>query len=230
MEFNYKTEINRYRRYYQAIGGFASKQRAKNYSAVIFSFLAVSLFGWYAIRPTIQTILLLRREIDDDKIVNQKMEDKIAKLIEAQTTYQKIQNQLAVIGDAAPSNPQAIDLAASIQSLVRSSDASLSSLTVSSAPILGSEQSASQASALVSGNTPSTQTKNQNFVSVPLNLIASGTYTQLFGLVNKLLDYRRILTVENLQISKSTDNDIKSASGSNVLRLVLRLNMYYVSQ
>lgn len=234
MEFNYKTELNRYKRYYQSIGGIASKPRVRNYTAVIFSFLAVSLFGWYAIRPTIQTILLLRKEIADNKIVSQRMEDKIAKLIEAQSIYQKIQNQLSVVSQAVPQNPEAIDISTSIQSLIQTTNASLSALSVSSAPLLGNEPTTNpkgQSSIQPNTATPvpkNTQGSNQNFISVPINLTVAGTYSQLFEIIRTLLDFPRIITIDSIHIGKTNESQSPSTSRDNVLQLVLKLNMYYV--
>ncbi len=58
-----KSELQRFRRYYQRLGPFLTKQKNSQSTAAIFSLLAVSLFGWYAVRPTVPTILSLRREI-----------------------------------------------------------------------------------------------------------------------------------------------------------------------
>ena len=88
MPFNYKTEIQRYRKYYHSLEPVLAKPRSKAYTTIVFSFLAVSLFGWYAIMPTIQTILFLQREIKDKTQLSTQMEDKIAALIEAQSYYQ----------------------------------------------------------------------------------------------------------------------------------------------
>lgn len=226
MEFNYKSELGRYKRYYQNIGGFASKERTRNYSAVIFSFLAVSLFGWYAIRPTIQTILLLRKEIEDDKVVNQQMEEKIAKLIEAQSTYQSIQNQLHVIPEAVPGNPAAVDVASSIQSLVRTTNASLSALTISSAPLLGTEQSATTSTQA----TTNALTKPQKMETVPINLVVTGSYSQLISLIQNILSIRRVMTIDSLHIGRATETQSQLLPGNNTLQLVLRLNMYYLTE
>src|SRR3989338_2007521 len=117
MPFNYKTEIHRYKRYYQSIEQVANKPQARAYTTAIFSFLAVSLFGWYAIRPTLQTILYLRREIIDKTDISKKMEEKISNLIGAQATYQSVENQLPLLHAALPTNPQAVSLVQQIKKL-----------------------------------------------------------------------------------------------------------------
>ena len=75
--FDYKKEYDRYKRYYLSMEPVLTKPVNQAYTAIIFSFLAVSLFGWYAIRPTVQTIVTLKREIADKTVLNKQMEDKI---------------------------------------------------------------------------------------------------------------------------------------------------------
>src|SRR3972149_7715954 len=117
MPFNYRTELHRYRRYYQSIENITKRPNTHFYTTTIFSFLAVSLFGWYAIRPTIQTILFLQREIRDKTELNKKMEDKIAALIEAQAYYQEVEPLLPVLDESLPSQPDAIPLIMQLRNL-----------------------------------------------------------------------------------------------------------------
>src|SRR5689334_1508190 len=85
---------NRFKRFYQQLTPTLKKPKAQASTGAVFSFLAIALFALYAIRPTAQTIIYLRREIADKTVVNKQMEDKITALIEAQNTYESIQDRL----------------------------------------------------------------------------------------------------------------------------------------
>jgi len=95
--FNYKQEYQRYKKYYLNLVPLLQQPVSRAYTTIIFSFLAISLFGWYAIRPTMQTIFELKREIADKTDLNQKMEEKISALIEAQAVYQDIETKIPVV-------------------------------------------------------------------------------------------------------------------------------------
>lgn len=231
-----ETGIGRYKRYYQSIDAITKHPRTRNYTAVIFSFLAISLFGWYAIRPTIQTILLLRREIEDDKKVSKLMEDKIAKLIDAQASYQKVRSEVSLIPEALPQDPDAIHIAAALRSLGDTTNASVSAITIADSPLLGSDksssQSASKATAQSSGSTPPvTVFKGQSVSDIPFNVTVEGPYSTILSYINELLSLRRIISIETLHLGESKDTSTANASSSATiqLQLVLKLNAHYLS-
>jgi len=86
------------------------KPKMRASTTAVFSFLAISLFTWYAIRPTAQTIIFLRREISDKTALNEQMENKITALIESQDTYEKIKERLPIVQQALPPNPDGVIL------------------------------------------------------------------------------------------------------------------------
>lgn len=214
MPFNYKTELSRYRRYYQSLERFTKEPRTNAYTTAIFSFLAVSLFGWYAIRPTINTILFLRRQIADNKKVSQQMEEKITNLIEAQALYQRAQLSLPTVKQALPENPEAIELLAQFHSLADVSEASISSVTVASAPLLGTN--------------PSTQkTPNKKVVDVPVTIVVVGTYTSIKSFLDGIADMRRILTVDAVSLLPEKEETGSAELADITIRATLKLTAHY---
>ena len=131
---------NQFHRYYQRLQPIMKKPKARATTTAVFSFLAISLFVLYAIRPTAQTIIFLRREISDKTALNQKMEDKITALIEAQTNYESIQDKVPLVDEALPQNPDAIILARQLRNLANISGASISAMNMSSLPIVTREE------------------------------------------------------------------------------------------
>ncbi len=180
-------------------------------TAAIFSFLAVSLFGWYAIRPTVQTILFLRREIADKTRVNQQMEDKITSLIEAQATYEAAQPQIPLVEEAIPTIPDAAALIIQLRNLAVLSGASISAMQVPSVPLLG-EASASAAK------------KTQGEFS--LTVAITGPYETIKTFLDGLLSMRRIVTMDMIDIQPQK----AEKSAQEVLQLLLKIKAYYASR
>lgn len=204
-------EFERFRRYYQRLEPVWKKPKNRASSAAIFSFLAVSLFGWYAIRPTAQTVLYLRREIADKIQVNQKMEDKISSLIEAQAAYQLAQQDLPLIDSAIPADPQSIDLLAQLQNLTRVSGASLSAVQIPSVPLLGQDTTSSA----------SGEKKQQG--EFLLTVAITGPYQAIKSFLDGLLNMHRLVTIDTVDIQP---NKIEKTSEST-LQLLLKLKAYY---
>lgn len=235
MAFNYKSEVDRYKKYYQSLEPLLLSPKKRQYTTVIFSFLAVSLFGWYAIRPTIQTILYLRREIKDKTKVNQQMEEKIAALIEAQATYQTVEIDLPLLTHALPNNPNIILLVSSLRTLAGESQASLSGVQVADIPILATETPVSTESAEVSDELeqppkPTVVAGKNKTIEIPISVTLSGTYPTVKSFLEGLLNFRRIVSIESVSFASGTNETKKSAPNTGSMQITLKLKTFYEAQ
>jgi hypothetical protein len=224
MAYNYKTEIGRYRRYYQSLEPILKKTSSRAYTSVIFSFLAVSLFGWYAIRPTIQTILYLKREIKDNTVISKQMEDKISALIEAQAYYQEIEPILPSVDQAIPANPDAVPLFIQLRNLASASGVLLTSLQPASVPLLGQDPHKS--------NTPPTSplvsSKQQTY---DLTVSVQGSFSNIRAYLDGLITMKRVVTITGMMVIPVHEEKIGSSSATltgNTVQLALRLKTYYL--
>lgn len=226
MPFNYKTEIQRYHKYYQSLEPVLAKPKSKAYTTIIFSFLAMSLFGWYAIRPTIQTIIFLQREIKDKTDLNTKMEDKIAALIEAQSYYQEVESLLPTIDEALPTIPDAIPLMIQLQNLASLSGTLISAVQLPSVPLTSQE--------LILGNKSgvklpiNTATKQQTY---DLSIGVRGSYANIRAFLEGITKMRRIVVIDGLTVTPIRNDFTSSASAipsSRFLQLALKLKAYYL--
>lgn len=214
-----RTNFNQYRRFYQSIAPIINRPYTRTYTTVIFSFLAVSLFGWYAIKPTVQTILFLRREIADKTVLNQKMEEKITALIEAQAAYEAVQQQLPLVDEALPQTPEVIDAVTQLRNLAVISGASISAIQVSTVPILGQDATPSAKTAQA--------TKKQTEFSI--TTVISGPFNIIRTFLDGVINMRRIITIETLNLNPVREEALPGRAGANILRLVLKLNTYYLA-
>lgn len=206
-----------YRKYYHSLEPLLAKPKTRMYSTVIFIFLVIALFGWYAVKPTVQTILYLRKEIIDKHTVNKKMDEKIAALIEAQAILESVGNRVSYIDDATPQNPNAIDVVRQLHDLATTAGASISAIQVSSVPVIPSATaSASQA-----------YTVKQTAFSVSMSI--EGNYMMLSLFLKNLMSMRRILTIESVVFTPNK-KQMTAVPTSPSIQLVLKMNTYYMTQ
>ncbi|GEM_PF-532972 len=229
---DYKTEFERYKRYYLSLEGSVKKPEYRSYTSAIFSFLAISLFSWYAILPTLRTILFLRREINDNKKVNQQMEEKIAALIEVQELYQSIEPKLPILSEALPQSPEAVSLVSQLKNLATISEASLSSVHVGSfmvdslekAPLNETDENSTKTVEKSPKSPSALSKKSQNTLTLSLSI--SGSYSAIESYLTGLIHMRRIVTIQSLKIVPKEQDEI----GNAPLKLALQLVTYYTGK
>lgn len=217
MALNVKTSVSesQFHRYYQKLSPILKKPKMRASTTAVFSFLAISLFAWYAIRPTAQTIIFLRREIADKTVLNERMENKITALIEAQETYETIRDRLPVIAQALPVNPDAVILARQLRNLAVISGASISAIQIPSLPLLSQEA------------TPGAKLAAQKpLEQYPVSIILSGSYASLKAFMDGLLTLRRITSIDTISIKPA----VRLGFAGDALQLTIRLQSYYSSQ
>lgn len=203
-----QTDVLQYRRYFTVLEETTKKPKVRVYSTAILSLVAITLFGWFAIKPTLQTIFYLRKEIADKQIINQKMEDKIMALIEAQATYQQIQPQLAFLDQAVPNNPEAVELIIQLRHLANITQATISAIQVAQTPILGQDESTKSAKKVpttpdAAKETAAAPTVSQQ--SFPLGISVGGTYEAVRAFLQGLFAMRRVVNVDSMKISKKSE-------------------------
>lgn len=214
--FDAQTLQNKFKRFYkQQLDENAKKPKVRASSAAVFSFLAVSLFAWYAVRPTAQTIIHLRREITDKTDLNKKMEDKITALIEAQASYEGVQDKLPLVEEALPHNPDGVILAKQLRNLALISNASISAIQIPSLPLIAQE-------ATVAAKTSSTK-PNEEF---PMTVVIAGQYPSIRAFLTGLLTLRRVTSINTISIKQIAHRNESDGS----IQLSIGLKSYYTTQ
>lgn len=203
---------DQFRRYYERIAPTLKKPHMRTSTTAVFSFLAMALFAWYAIRPTAQTIIYLRREIADKTALNEQMENKITALIEAQSAYETIVDRLPVLTQALPENPDGVILARQLRNLANISGASISALQIPSLPVLGSEATPGAKLA---------QLKPLEEYAISLTL--TGEYSAIKTFIDGLLSLRRITNLNSVSVRLSSGHKL----ASNNLMAIVKLVSYY---
>jgi Tfp pilus assembly protein PilO len=211
-----------FKRYYKPLEPLITKPQNRVYTATILSFLVISLFLWYAVKPTVQTIITLRREIKDNREISKQMEEKISTLVQAQAAYQSISQQLYILSEAVPRDPNPVNALISVRNLAEISGVTVTSLQVPEVMLEG-------ATATQSG-TPATASLPGDPQSVKFTMSVEGTYDNIKLFLSKLISMRRIITIQNLSIEPTTG----TAASDNTqllepqLKIILDIYTYYL--
>lgn len=193
----------RYRRYYTWLGPLVNKPKNKAYTFLALSFFTVAFFAFFAIRPTVNTIIGLTRQIDDEKIVEKKLQDKINALSQLQAEYEIIQPDLPALNAALPVKANIVELVQSAESLARDNQASLSAVQ------LGETN-------LSSGKNITTP----QIHAVPISFLftTEGNYANLSAIIKKISLLPRLLSIQNVLMIQGLGKIINT----------VKVNAYYL--
>lgn len=205
-----------FKRYYKNITPVLKKPKVRSITSAVFSFLAISLFLWYAVRPTAATIIYLRKEIEEKTVLNQQMESKITSLIEAQNAYEAVLDTLPVLDQALPHQPDAIILARQLRNIAQVTQASISALQIPGVPITTKESTPG-------AKTVAVQEPMQDFT---VSIVLSGSYPAIKAFMENLLSLRRITAIDSMTIKQESEGEF----AGETLQMSLRLKTFYSLQ
>ncbi|MBI1982295.1 MAG: type 4a pilus biogenesis protein PilO [Candidatus Levybacteria bacterium] len=177
------------------------EEKAKNFTTLILTLLALSFFGFFAISPTLSTIAQLKREIADNEFVDQRLGEKIQNLSLLQKEYSLLEKDLPAVFSAVPQSPNTPLLVGQIQFLALQSSLSITRLQVFQVEL-------------------SQKTDKSGSSSFAFSLGAQGTTPQLTNFLNSLLRFERVITVENISFTKGSDKE-------EMLKLDLKGKAYF---
>jgi type IV pilus assembly protein PilO len=175
------------------------QERTKKFTTIVLTLVASIILSLFAINPTISTIAGLQKQIDDNKSVSYKLQQKITDLSTLQQKYNNIQNDLTAITDAIPTSAQVPLLVAQIQTVAKNSNVKLDQFQTFSIDF-SKENSTSK-----------------NYSSFEFGLSVEGSYQQLTDFMDNLVNFQRIITIADISISK-----LNTADSNGALQLSLK--------
>jgi Tfp pilus assembly protein PilO len=197
-------QSQRYRRYFTSINNLYQKKQTKVYTGIVLSLVTIAFFGFFAIRPTLITISGLVKEIKDKRMVADQMDQKIESLTQAQINYSQIKNDLDLVNQSLPLNPDLPILVKQLEALARLSSARIESLRFEKTNLQGE--------------------KAKEVQTVGFDLAVTGNYQNLKNFLNSLDNLRRITKIEGFAFKTSTGEE------NQVLVLTLTGHAYYLTR
>lgn len=194
-------DTHRFSRYYTTLEPFLAGVKVRAYTMFIFSFFALSFFGYFAIKPTLTTISVLKRQIIDARYVDQKLQEKINSLSEAQVAYESIKPDLEIIQTALPEETRFSPFVKGLEKMATESGISLVNLGFQPVSL-----------------SPFEATGSAKEIPIGFNLTLSGEYKNAADFVKRLTSFERLTTVEKMGLS----------ADEKTISLILTGNTYYV--
>ena len=166
---------------------YLSEERSQKFFTIVLTLLALSFFGFFAINPTVSTILKLRKEVSDNEFVYRQLENKIKNLSILRKQYGSIQTDLPTITDAITTRPDAHILFAQIQGAGERSNVKIKKLQNFEVEILKNNK------------TPSKKYYSYSFV-----IAGSGLFENISDFVSTISNMQRIIDLDIFSISNTS--------------------------
>lgn len=190
---------SRIKSYYVKFAPVLQDARASAYFMLILSLFSLSFFGGFAIRPTLETITQLQRQINDSQVVYDKLKEKNKNLLTLQSEYKKIEKDLPTIYAALPRTVDAPTFLLKVRTLASAYNITIVSLQLGKSPLSGQEDSK--------------QISNPSAFS----LTAGGAYKDMEKFLTDLAHLDRLVTLSSIELTTS-------GVGSNINELTLQLS------
>ncbi|MBU1031394.1 type 4a pilus biogenesis protein PilO [Patescibacteria group bacterium] len=188
-----------YFRYFSYIKPIAKLPIVKNYAPTIFTLLTATLLVFFAIKPTLETILVLQKKLADSNEVLQKITNKAQNLSLGRENYDNLDSSIKnKISQAVPDTVNLKSLISLLEQSARLSEASISALQI-------------QPFVMDTKIEESIGTIQE--ISFIFNV--EGNYDKLTLLLQNLKTSSRLISIDSLSLSKVTDSSslIMSLSG-----------------
>lgn len=162
--------------------------RIQKITEIVLTFIAIPIFGIFAVSPTLVTIAELRKKLSDNQFVYKSLQDKNANLITLQQKYSALRNDIPIILAALPQNQKPTLFIAQIQGLGLTYHINITSIQTTQINYFGPEKYS-----------------NDNF---SFTLVGGGTYQNILQFTNAVINFERITTIDAISIAKSTDSSL----------------------
>lgn len=184
-----RSESQIYSRYFTYIKPITRAPIVKTYGSTIFTLLVTAIFIFFAIKPTVETILVLQKKLEDSNQVLKKVNQKANNLSAGKANFEKLDSGLKDKLSAAI--PDTVSLRSVIQSLEQSAkvhEASISALQIQ--PLLLETKRDHQPGTLAE-------------ISFTFNV--EGQYKNLISLLQDLRSRARLISIDSLSLSKLSE-------------------------
>lgn len=181
-------------RYYTYIRPITKNKFVKTYSSLIFSLITVSIFSYYAIRPTVSTILSLQKSIAEQNRILSTLKQKVNNLVTGKSNYDSIPPSVKTkLADLVPDNPSLPGLIDTLTYAAQTSEATISGLQFQ--PVILENQS-------------TTLSKTTSLNQVDFSLNVQGSFANLMKLLTAIKRTDRLVTITSINFVKPLDGNI----------------------
>lgn len=180
------------------------EEKAKAYMTLALTFAAISIFGLFAINPTLSTITQLHKQIEDMETLKEALTVKSASLSKLESSYQNIAQDISQLMIVIPQIPNAPYLMGQLLALSQKNSVTITNMQSLQVDLQKQRQ----------------ENQESSFV---FTVDAEGGYEDLMRFVTDLSSANRLLTYEKLTMS-SAEGGSATAGG---VRLSIRARAFF---
>lgn len=178
----------RYFRYYTYIKPIFKIKALQLYGSYTLTIIATAFFIYFAIKPTIETILVLQKELADSELVLAQITQKSEDIALASKNYALLDPLVKQkITAAIPDQPEIKSLVLNLEKSAISASASISAIQFEPITISPSSETASTSA------------------TIAFNFNTEGNYEALLEVLDGLMRSPRIISIDNLIMNKTTE-------------------------
>jgi len=163
------------------------EKRMQSFITIGLTLFSLSIFGLFAINPTITTIINLRRQLADDQFVDNQLQEKIANLSTLQQKYSSLQLDLPFVLAAVPPSHQMPQLIGQIRSLASQNNVLIKRIQTNTVVI------------------PAARSQQES--SYIFSLTAEGDQDAINHFIMSLVTFERIIGIESLFLNKANNQN-----------------------
>ncbi|MBI2594058.1 type 4a pilus biogenesis protein PilO [Candidatus Daviesbacteria bacterium] len=156
--------------------------------------ITIAIFSYYAIRPTVTTILSLQKSIDEQTSILNRLQEKVRSLSAGKQNYEGIDQDIrAKLANLIPNSPELPQLINSVNYIARQSEASISGVQFQTVKLENKKN-------LLNRDAPITP--------VDFTLIAQGSYANLMRLLTQIKRIDRLISITSINFAQPSDADL----------------------
>lgn len=160
------------------------QERTQTFIVIVLTFLALIIFGLFAINPTIETIIQLRKQLADNQLVHSSLQEKITNLSVLQGKYAQLEPDLSLVLAAVPDSHKIPEFIGKVQTLATKNNVSV--ITIQSNPLILTADQSTKVS------------------SVSFSFTVQGTRENILNFITAFMSFDRITTIDKILISTTS--------------------------
>ena len=166
---------------------YLNEERSQKFFAIVLTLIALSFFGFFAINPTVSTILKLKKELSDSEFVYRELETKIKNLSILRKQYSSMQTDLSVVTDAITTQPDVHILFAQVQAAARKSSVKVKKLQNFEVEILKNNK-----------------TPGKKYYSYSFAILGSGPFENISDFVSTITNMQRVIDIDIFSLTSTS--------------------------
>ncbi len=192
---------------------YKTRQDLKMFIELLLSMATVIIFGLFAIKPTLVTIAKLYRQMTEKEETIKTMDQKISNLIKAKELYDSQTQNINLLNEAVPAEPEVHKFIRQIEGLSQKNGVNLTELSISDATIVGTEDTQEELD-------DDLVIIPENAQNIPVIIGATGDYSSLFSFISDLQILKRPIFFDISLVSISNEETAFSLTANITGRIV----------